>query len=70
MNEQITGEDGIEEKPRGPIGPVVVLLDIGDQCPSTAKEDKIREAIENKGLVKCLQIGDGFISTFVDDLDW
>ena len=56
-----------EEKQR--IGPTALILDIGAQCPETNWEGWLRDAIDDRGLVKCMQLGDGFWSSIFTPFD-
>ena len=58
-----------EKAEKGRIAPTAVFLDLADQCPHTEWTDWISNAIDNRGVVKCVQIGDGFWSSFFDPLD-
>ena len=73
------GEDElVEEAPdvweaREPIGPTAILLDVDETCASLKGQKQVghvENAVRDKGLVKCIRIGDGLISNWVDDIDW
>ena len=53
-----------------PIAPTAVFVDEGSYCPSQLETDYIRNAINNRGLVKCMTIGDGLMTGLMVDPDY
>ena len=52
------------------VAPVALIHGIDDSCPQTSWTDMISNAIGNKAVVKCVEIGDGRNTSIFERIKW
>jgi hypothetical protein len=52
------------------VTPVAVFHGINDHCPQQYMVDLISEGIDYAAPVKCVEIGDGNISSIIELMEW
>ena len=52
------------------VAPVALLHGLSGSCPMTGWTDMISEAIDNQAVVKCVEVGDGKITSEFERMKW
>ena len=52
------------------VAPVALLHGVDDSCPQTKWTNYISEAINYQAVVKCVEVGDGQITSMFERMNW
>lgn len=52
------------------VAPVAVFHGVNSACPMTSWTDRISAGIKDAAVVKCVEIGNGKISSMFEKMDW
>lgn len=52
------------------VAPVALFHGVADHCPQTSWTNLISKGIDNAAVVKCVEIGDGYISSIFERMEW